>query len=86
MPGSMMLPGNKNHTIPSIGLKSEIQMDEKHNQWQTDSVADQCRWVLDIGYQNEDCSLKTFDLALLGGRKTSSNQNQEGAVAALCYV
>lgn len=29
----------------------------------------QCQWLRDIGYRDVDCFFKTFELALLGGRK-----------------
>ena len=31
----------------------------------------QCQWLRDIGFQDVDCFLKIFELALFGGRKTS---------------
>jgi tRNA (cmo5U34)-methyltransferase len=36
-------------------------------------VETQCQWLRDIGYQDVDCFLKVFELALFGGRKTSNN-------------
>lgn len=35
-------------------------------------VERQCRWLGNIGFQQVDCFFKTFELALFGGRKTSS--------------
>lgn len=32
-------------------------------------VDDQCAWLRDIGYQDVDCYLKVFELAVFGGRK-----------------
>jgi SAM-dependent methyltransferase len=34
-------------------------------------VEDQCRWLRQIGFNDVDCFLKVFELALFGGRKTS---------------
>ena len=34
-------------------------------------VDQQCRWLRQIGYQNVDCFLKVFELALFGGRRAS---------------
>jgi SAM-dependent methyltransferase len=34
-------------------------------------VEDQCRWLKQIGFNDVDCFLKVFELALFGGRKTS---------------
>jgi tRNA (cmo5U34)-methyltransferase len=36
-------------------------------------VETQCQWLRDLGYQDVDCFLKVFELALFGGRKTSDN-------------
>ncbi len=36
-------------------------------------VETQCQWLRHIGYQDVDCFLKVFELALFGGRKTSNN-------------
>jgi SAM-dependent methyltransferase len=35
------------------------------------SVEEQCDWLRRIGYQDVDCFLKTFELALFGGRKAA---------------
>jgi tRNA (cmo5U34)-methyltransferase len=32
-------------------------------------VDEQCQWLREIGYRDVDCFFKTFELALLGGRK-----------------
>lgn len=34
------------------------------------SLEVQCEWLREIGYQNVDCYLKMFELALFGGRKS----------------
>lgn len=36
-------------------------------------VEDQCRWLRTIGFENVDCFLKVFELALFGGMKPSGN-------------
>ena len=33
----------------------------------------QCQWLREIGYEDVDCFFKIFELALFGGRKTTSN-------------
>jgi len=35
-------------------------------------VDEQCRWLVDIGFQDVDCFFKVFELALFGGRKSSN--------------
>jgi len=35
-------------------------------------VGKQCQWLRDIGFEDVDCFFKTFELALFGGKKTSS--------------
>ena len=35
-------------------------------------VEDQCNWLRDIGYQDVDCYLKLFELAVFGGRKPTA--------------
>jgi len=35
-------------------------------------VDDQCAWLRDIGYEDVDCYLKLFELAVFGGRKPST--------------
>ena len=35
-------------------------------------VDEQCRWLCEIGFEDVDCFFKVFELALFGGRKTSS--------------
>jgi SAM-dependent methyltransferase len=35
-------------------------------------VVDQCQWLREIGFTDVDCFFKVFELALFGGRKTSS--------------
>jgi tRNA (cmo5U34)-methyltransferase len=37
-------------------------------------VETQCQWLRDIGFRDVDCFFKVFELALLGGRKTSNKQ------------
>jgi hypothetical protein len=39
-------------------------------------VETQCQWLRDIGFQDVDCFFKVFELALFGGRKTSSESMQ----------
>jgi len=39
-------------------------------------VEEQCRWLREIGFHDVDCFLKIFELALFGGRKTSSRVNR----------
>jgi ubiquinone/menaquinone biosynthesis C-methylase UbiE len=36
-------------------------------------VETQCNWLCEIGFQEVDCFFKTFELALFGGKKASSN-------------
>lgn len=36
-------------------------------------VETQCEWLRDIGFQDVDCFLKVFELALFGGRKLSDS-------------
>ncbi len=38
-------------------------------------VDDQCRWLVDIGFQDVDCFFKVFELALFGGRKLSNKSD-----------
>jgi len=42
-------------------------------------VEAQCQWLRDIGFQDVDCFFKLFELALFGGRKTSSDRIQADA-------
>ena len=70
-------------------------MTENKSQWQTivefyynradkkenllTPVNTQCQWLRDIGFQDVDCFLKVFELALFGGRKTAkSNLHHRG--------
>ena len=43
------------------------------------SVELQCKWLRCIGFKEVDCFFKTFELALFGGRKTSSKVNLSDA-------
>jgi tRNA (cmo5U34)-methyltransferase len=40
-------------------------------------VEDQCQWLRQIGFNDVDCFLKIFELALFGGRKTSDTPKRK---------
>ena len=40
-------------------------------------VEDQCQWLRQIGFNDVDCFLKIFELALFGGRKTSETPKRK---------
>ncbi len=39
----------------------------------------QCQWLREIGFQDVDCFFKVFELALLGGRRHSSPEEDRGS-------
>ena len=40
------------------------------------AVDEQCRWLREIGFKDVDCFFKVFELALFGGRKTSTRSDK----------
>ena len=58
-----------NDTRPGEEIASIYDDPEHKIMNKLESVEVQCQWLEDIGYQNVDCYLKIFELALFGGTR-----------------
>jgi len=55
----------------SVAANFHCRSDKKENILAT--VEEQCGWLRQIGFEDVDCFLKVFELALFGGRKTTDH-------------
>jgi tRNA (cmo5U34)-methyltransferase len=72
------------HSKSDAGAKREAIADAYHKRPDKKEnilapVADQCRWLREIGFADVDCFFKVFELALFGGRKISDKSKRGGA-------